>query len=348
MRKKYAGPSSAPRGNRARAHFDQWLTRKEGSLKQIGQKFPVLGSKSSLPRIRYKRATPTERARLTKLELDVAKAEREMLDRGQKGFEIGVKYLDGSTEIIPVIAGSYQEALKKARPKMNQIESQIDEIVICDPDWGEIAHKIGAGARRLAHGIARGVRMIPKAAGAVERAAIRTGRRIGRIAALPTEIQEAYEIGKKERPGITPAAPGEPARRVLTPDEASRLVAEAMRGAPLTQIEKAKIDAAPLLYRPIEEPMPAWYTPEALKAAQERLAHIPRKHAWQPTERINGRALRPFGIPMREYQLRSYHPGRHEAYEAKRVASIESAHGRVEQARRQAAWKARAPVRLER
>jgi hypothetical protein len=83
-------------------------------------------------------------------------------------------------------------------------------------------------------------------------------------------MREAYEVGREARPGIIPAAEGEPERRVLTPEEASRLVAEAVRKAPLTEAEKAEIEKYPLLYRPREEPPP--YTVEELRAAQQRIA----------------------------------------------------------------------------
>jgi hypothetical protein len=321
----------------------RWLTRKTGTDEQRGKHFPILGSKADLPKLRYRKPTALEKARLTKLELDTAKEERDLLDAGFKGWLIGVKYKDGSTEEIPIIAKNYTEALRKARPKMNQAASQMDEIVIIDPSIGEILHKVGAGARRAAHAIARGVKMVPGIARRVyragEREALKAARRLGRISALPAEIGEAYEIGAAYRPGIVPAEAeaGEPARRVLTPDEASRLVAEAVRGAPLAAKEKAEIEKAPMLYRPREEPMPEWYTPAAISAARERIA---ARIAGRPIKAFDPRALRPFGIPMREYQLQSYHPGSHEEYEEHRVS-------RIQAARRKAAWKERAPVKIE-
>jgi hypothetical protein len=294
-------------------------TRTTGTDKQIGQHFPILGSRADLPKPHYRK--PLRRG-INPLEKHALEEEAKLVEAfGGKGWMITVKYKDGSTEDIPVIAKNYEEAMKKAKPKMNQRAEQIQEIVIVDPSIGEILHKVGAGAARVARAIGRGAwrgvkalaRAAKKAPGAVERAAIKAATAIGKVEALPEEMREAEEIGRARRPGIIPAEAGEPARRVLTPEEASMMVAEVMRGTPMTEKERKMIEAAPMLYRPREEPPP--YTAEELRAAQQRIAERRAARATAPRERemarvraakrrkrVNGRSYRPFGVPIRTYQ----------------------------------------------
>lgn len=291
-----------------------FLTRTQGTPRQVGQVFPVLGSKSNLPKIHYRRPTYIERRKLTDLELMAAKEERKLLDLGFKAWLIAVKYKDGSTEEIPIIAKDYQSALDKAKPKMNQVSSQIDEIVIIDPKIGEILHKIGTSAMVAARKIARGVKMAPEK---LEKAGIKTARKLGRIAAMPAEFREAYEAAKAERPWLKP----------------EQFAKE--QHIPIKTVEDWRRQPTPAIYKPkiaTEE-----YTPGQLvllrEATRQSIAKKAAKRA-VPSSRLNGRALRPFGIPMREYQLRTIDEPKTETAE------------RIELARRRAAWEERAPVTI--
>jgi hypothetical protein len=242
-------------------------TRTHGTARQIGKKFPVGSiSSKSLPKLTFKKPTRFEKARLTELERDAIREEEKLKAAGFKGYMIGIRLKSGKIEEIPLIAKSWHEAFALAHENMMKYDpNDIDEITIVDPSLKEIAHAISGGARRFAGAIKRGVEKIPgyarKTFKEAEAFTIRRAREAGRIAALPEEVREAYEVGKARRPGIVSASVEEPARRVLTPEEASRLVAEAMRGAPITEAAKAEVR---------EEPAP--YTTEELKAAQERIA----------------------------------------------------------------------------
>jgi hypothetical protein len=291
-----------------------FLTRKQGTPEQIGQVFPTPYMRKH-DRIKYRKPTHFERQKLSDLELKAAKEERKLLDAGFKAWVIAVKYKDGSTEEIPIIAKDYQSALDKAKPKMNQVASQVDEIVIIDPKLGEILRKIGTGAMVAAKKIARGVKMAPEK---IEKMGIKAARKLGRIAAMPAEFGEAYEAAKAERPWLKP----------------EQFAKE--QGVHVSSIEEWRKEPTPAIYRPeristsIEE-----YTPSerAELVRQTMIARQARTRVAQ-RPRLNGRALRPFGISMREYQLRTVEEPKTEIAE------------RVELARRKAAWEERAPVTI--
>lgn len=239
---------SPARGNMAKAKLD-FRTRTQGTINQIGQKFPIgPGSSKSLPKIKYGRygKSAPSKAYLTSLELDAMKAEREMELAGFKGYTIGIKLKDGTVDEIPLIAKDWHTAFNVARMRMKDYNpDQIDEITIIDPSLSEIAHAIGSGAQRFAAGIKHGVEKIPgyarrglgfakQAYRRAEAATLEAARETGRVAALPTEIQEQYEIGKARRPTITSEAASElsaaqeliakrrPATATMTPSEIER------------------------------------------------------------------------------------------------------------------------------
>lgn len=292
----------------------KFLTRKQGTPKQIGQVFPTPYTRKHA-KIKYRRPTQLESQKLSDLELRAAREERKLLDANFKGWLIAVKYKDGSTEEIPIIAKDYQSALDKAKPKMNQVASQIDEIVIIDPKLGEILHKIGTGAMVVAKKIGRGVKtVIEKAPEKIEKAGIKTARELGRIAAWPAEMREAYEAAKAERPWLKP----------------EQFAKE--QGVHVRTIEEWHKEPTPAVYSPKRISMPTEEYMPSERAELVRQTIIARQARAVQRPKLNGRALRPFGIPMRQYQLRTVELAAHEEP------------SRIELARRKAAWSERAPV----
>lgn len=292
-------------------------TRIRGTARQIGQKFPVSSMPSkSLPKLKF---TRFQKARLTELERDAIREEEKLKAAGFKGYMIGIKLKSGRIEEIPLIAKSWHEAFALAHKSMMKYDpNDIDEITIVDPSLREIAHAISGGARRFAGAIKRGVEKIPpyarKAYKEAEAFAVRRAREAGRIAALPEEVREAYEVGKARRP----ASAEEPARRVLTPEEASRLVAEAMLGAPITEAAKAE---------------PAPYTTEELKAAQAKIAErrAAARRSLTPSEQRRRRltASRPFQsrspLTTSQEEYASYMPSEEESRIAKTKKQLRKA-----------------------
>jgi hypothetical protein len=294
-------------------------TRVRGTERQIGQHFPVGATSSrSLPKLRFKKPTRKEKARLSSLEIEAQKEEQKLLAHGFKGWMISVRYKDGSTEDIPVIAKTYQEALKKAKPKMNQVASQIDEIVIIDPKIGEILHKIGAGAAKAARKIGRG---LMKAPARIEKLGLKAARKLGRIWAQPEQMREAFEAAKKERPWLTPEQ--------FAAETGITRLREAEVGVP-------QISAPGIQYPPSERERLSAETAETLRREARETAEV--RGIRLQRRRINGRGLRPFGVPLIEYQGGSAAPA------AEREAQL----SRVGAARRKAAWTERAPVKIER
>ena len=124
----------------------QWRTRKKGTPRQKGVRFPIISTKpKKKPKLLFK---TLRKKSLTQ------KVTEELKAKGFKGWTIVVKYKDGTSEKIPVVAKTYEQALEKAKPKMNQVSNQIQELIIIDPSLKEILHKVGAGAVRVAKAIA--------------------------------------------------------------------------------------------------------------------------------------------------------------------------------------------------
>jgi len=186
----------------------QFLKRKRGTPKQIGQPFPVVAAKMSKP-IFERRALTRGRMPLTPVERHALKAEEELIAGGFKGWNITIKLKDGKVIDVPLIAKTWDEAMRIAKSQMQKYNPKdIEELVITDPSISEVLHKMGAGARIVAGAIGRGAwrgvkalaRVAKRVPGAVERAGIRAAREIGRIEAIPAEMREAYEEAKAERP----------------------------------------------------------------------------------------------------------------------------------------------------
>lgn len=181
-----------------------FLTRKHGTSAQIGSIFPVKNPLTSgMNRPKIARGPPfhgkpiQSQNPLTPLEEMATAEEKALLASGFKGWTVAVKYKDGDMENIPVTARSPEEALAKARPRMNQHNSQIDEVVIVDPSLREVLHKIGSGAVKVAKSVGKGIK---KAQAFAEKTSISAARKLGRIEAFPAELKEAYGEGLKERP----------------------------------------------------------------------------------------------------------------------------------------------------
>lgn len=138
-------------------------TRTKGSRRlgnrdpRIGKAFPMFQPHKRPPLLIPKHPYKSTRMPLTHLEKHAAVAEQELLKAGFKGWMITIKLKNGHIEDIPLVAKSWEQALAMARPRIHKYHSNdIDEIVIQDPSLGEILHKIGSGAVRVAKAIGRG------------------------------------------------------------------------------------------------------------------------------------------------------------------------------------------------
>jgi hypothetical protein len=274
-----------------------------------------------LPKLRFKKPTRKEKTRLTQLEREAFREEEKLKAAGFKAWVIGVRYKDGSTEEIPIIAKTYQEALRKAKPKMNQCKEQIDEITIVDPSIGEVLHKLGAGARKAARKIAKGVKMLPAK---VEKLGLKAARKLGRIWAQPEQMREAFAAAKAERPWLT--------EEQFAAETGITRLREAEVGVP-------QISAPGIQYPPSERELLSAETAETLRREAERreareAAEVERIR--RPRARLNGRGLRPFGISLREYQTS----------QPELEPKYEEAPAKI--GKRRGAWKGRAHVTIVR
>jgi hypothetical protein len=239
----------------------QFRKRVRGTPKQIGQPFPVVAAKISKP-IFERRALTRGRMPLTPVEKHALKAEEELIASGFKGWNITIKLKDGKVIDVPLIAKTWDEAMRIAKSQMQKYNPKdIEELVITDPKISEVLHKMGAGARRVAGAIGRGawrgVKALARVPSAVERAGIRVGRAIGRIEAVPAEIREAYEEAKAERPWeeepgevkeyIEREPEPEPVVKRLPP----RVAREVARREVRTEAEW-KAEPTPEIYKPAE------------------------------------------------------------------------------------------------
>jgi len=269
-------------------------TRTHGTQKQIGKRFPVLEIKE---KPKFDRGTLARRKSplsipVSPTELHAADAEAELLEAGFKGWTITVKYQDGTMEDVPCIAKTWKEALEKAEPQFQHINTKaVDEIVIVDPDLGEVFHKIGAGARRVAGGIAKGVkfavRKVRETGGAIRRRAVGAAETLGRIAGTPAEMREAYEAGREYRmpeeemieappPQIEETGPiAVPGQRVVSEEQWRReAVPLYTRGVQQPMVTEA---AAPQIPRRVipEAPPHRYKDPDEIKLEKElRILHL--------------------------------------------------------------------------
>jgi len=186
-----------------------WRTRKKGTKRQIGQKFPIAGPRKRLARPKYplgRGSIPYGTMKKTMLERLTMKAANDKWkhaaagyeERGEKGWMIGIKYKDESTQTIPIIGvDTYEEALNKAKALMDQPVKNVHEITIVDPSLREILHKIGSGAKRALTAVWEEAKKMPAR---IERFVIAVARGIGRVDAIPDEMKEAYLEALRERP----------------------------------------------------------------------------------------------------------------------------------------------------
>jgi hypothetical protein len=244
-------------------------TRVRGTQKQIGQKFPMGPlSKSQLPKLRFqKHAAP--KAGMTRLELDAMRAEKELRDAGFEAFTIGLKFKDGSELMIPLICKSWDEAIEKAQSKMGELDkSQIQELVIEDPDLHQLLHQFGAGARSVAGMIGKGIKKLPGLARKAEAYGIKAARKAGRLAAIPKEIGEAFRAGERERPWTAEeaAAAEEPTTEEEALAEARRLQRIGVAGAEPRHVK----EAARPEYTPYEKRILSAETARTYEAAEKR------------------------------------------------------------------------------
>ncbi|MGD0496730.1 MAG: hypothetical protein ABSB28_11965 [Candidatus Bathyarchaeia archaeon] len=263
-----------------------WLSRhKDGQHFQVGQKAPMS------PR-HWKTMAHRDKANVTSLELEAVKAERDMEAKGVKGFMIGIKLKDGTREEIPLMAQNWHQAFFIAHKNMMKYDPEdVDEIVIVDPSLSEIAHAISGGAHKFASAIKAGVEKIPSYAkrgiAFAEKAAVKTAREAGRIARIPGEARDVYELEKARREGAprTPTTEGQTEEQILA--EASRLQRIGVAGAEPVRAAK-----------PSEPSAFAGYTAEEWKALRERRAAEAKARAAPMTrseaERRRRTSSRPF------------------------------------------------------
>ena len=315
-------------------------TRIHGTDKQIGQKFPV-GSMSGkrLPLMRapkYHGINP-----LTPLELDTIHAEERMLQANLKGFTIGIKLKSGEIDEIPLIAKSWHQAFAIAHKQMQKYDPEdIDEITIVDPSLKEIAHAISGGAHRFAGAIKKGIiETIPGYARKVRAFARKAARKLGRVAAIPAELREEYAAAKKARPWLTEE---KFAKEKGIPTTEAEWRAEPTPEVYMPErIAPAAVAAPPEEYTPYQRRLLAAETEETMRR-EAAIAAAPR--AARP--RINGRSWKPFAVPLLDYQ--SGMSAEQRAKQAAEQRESEAEPSRIGLARRKAAWKERAPVKIER
>lgn len=202
--KKAFRVTQGPRGDRSKANFN-WLTRTHGTAAQRGQKFQVMGEKGHLPplsikTLKFKKPNSSELAALTSLEKQAMNAQKKTILNGQKGWIIGLRFSDGSSRHIPIIAESWEEAVRKIQPRIAKENIRnIEEMTIIDPSLKEIAHAIGSGARKAASAIGRGV---SKISGFAKKEAKEVARAAGRAVAIPGRLEQEYTAAKEERLGV--------------------------------------------------------------------------------------------------------------------------------------------------
>jgi len=291
-----------------------------GKLRPEPQAFPT-GSMAGkkLPKLRFKKPTRKEKARLTKLEKRTLKEEGNVKAAfGKKAWACGVTYKDGTMDMFPVVASSYAEAIEKIGPKIERPEDVV-EIVLCNP-LGETLHKIG----RAAVSAARKMRAFARKA----------ARKLGRIAAIPAELREEYAAAKKARPWLT--------EEKFAKEKGIPTTEAEWRAEPTPEVYKAEVPSARVEpaeepaeeYTPYQRKLLAAETKDTLRREAERIA-APR--IVRP--RINGRSWKPFGVPLLDYQS---------GISSAPAAEREAQPSRVGAARRKAAWTERAPVKIER
>jgi hypothetical protein len=150
------------------------------------------------------------------------------LDDNVKGYTVKFSYKDGRKEKVHLLARDYEEALEGSLWKITHEQGvkhhcrDVQEITIEDPDLGEVLHKIGAGARRVATGAYRTgrgfVRGLPRVAHGV-----------GEVAGTPEAMREQYRLGKQEHLPVDIAAAQRVGRARRIEQEARWDKAEIMR-----------------------------------------------------------------------------------------------------------------------
>jgi hypothetical protein len=258
--------------------------------------YPIGATSGNLPKMRMSKYAGRSVVSLTPLETETLQMEKDLTEAGWKAYTIGIRLKSGETIEIPCIlktgAQGWADAMKIAHERIMKIDpDQVDEIDICDPSIGQVLHKLGHGAAGVVRRIARGVQKLPGITRRVykfgRREAMKAAHEAGRVMALPSEIKEEYHRGLEERPGVPQEAP----RRVLSPDEAARLVAEAVSGVPHPEVEELK-------YPIVRPAMPAVETYAQRVASQEAVEtklekelrglqrQVAREHAREELEKI--------------------------------------------------------------
>jgi hypothetical protein len=299
----------------------QFLKRKRGTPRQIGQPFPVIAAKMSKP-IFERRALARGRMPLTPVEKHALKAEEELIASGFKGWNITIKLKDGKIVDIPLIAKTWDEAMRAAKSQMQKYNPKdIEELVITDPKISEVLHKMGAGARRVAGAIGRGAwrgvkalaRVAKRIPTAAERAGIRVAREIGRIEAIPAEMREAYEEAKEERPWeeepgevkeyIEREPEPEPVVRRLPPRIAREVAPRRIR----TEAEWLA-EPTPEIYKPAEPAVDVsrpFAAPSPFARRRPAREEIERSEILRETKRIGAGEIRRAEIARAREELRA-------------------------------------------
>ena len=193
-------------------------TRIHGTPKQLGQKFPVVesGAKTLPPKIQM-------RGRVCGFSKRALEEAQKMADGGFDGYTLAVRFKDGSTQMIPVVAKSYEAFLKKIPKKLAGIDPKtIQELSVAGGAKFETVKSIFRGVGSAAKGFASGLisgkpgwspRQTPgspaesigrrlgawtkKLPGQVTKTIEAGAQKIGEIERIPERVKESYEKGRR-------------------------------------------------------------------------------------------------------------------------------------------------------
>jgi hypothetical protein len=172
-----------------------WKTRKHGTKKQIGKKFPI-ESGAKLPvasRPKVTTAYPKGRAFSTK---KLAKKEADKMTKaGFDGFTLVVRMKNGELKTIPVAAKNWDDFLSKIKTRLKGVDTKkIAEISLVGGGKFSLAG-VGRWLGKSARIAGMYLKRAEKVAGDVGTGIERFSERMGEIAAFPKRVQEAYSRG---------------------------------------------------------------------------------------------------------------------------------------------------------
>ena len=169
-------------------------TRKTGTINQVGQVFPTGNNLPLHERIQ----TKFNRAR-SPLQKSALAETQKMVDGGFSGFTLGIRFRDGHTQMLPIVARDYHDFISKAGGKIQSIEpNEVQEIAVVSGgklDVKNVFHKIGTGASRAASMIQKGAQKAGVAAAKTSRGIEKISEKAGQLASFPEKLKQAYYLG---------------------------------------------------------------------------------------------------------------------------------------------------------